>query len=101
VENVNAAEYAIRGVDQSLANNAEAFLTFVPSTAGRSAVAAIRRRGVSTCRTLFKPRSMLPRTLRAEFGVSFCVVVPSVLKKSKEYTIKGKDYHLTHSFSAS
>ena len=63
-----------------------ATLTFVPSTLGRSAVAATRRRGVSTCRTLFKPRSMLPRTLRAELGVSFCVVVPSVLKISKRST---------------
>jgi hypothetical protein len=61
--------------------NTETFLTFAPSTAGRSAVTATRRRGVSTCRTLFRPRSMLPSTLRADIGVSFCLVVPSVLKK--------------------
>lgn len=58
----------------------EACLTLVPSIAGRLAVATARRRGVRTWRTLFKPRSMLPRTLRAESGGSFGVSVPSVLK---------------------
>lgn len=75
-----------QGIRVSLANDVRAFLTFVPSTLGRSAVTATRRRGVSTCRTLLKPRSMLPRTLRAELGVSFCAAVPSVLKKSKRST---------------
>jgi hypothetical protein len=56
------------------------FLTLAPSSVGRSVLDATRRRGVSTWRTLLKPRSMLPRTLRAESGVSFGVVTP-VLKQ--------------------
>lgn len=76
--NINAAEHEIRDADR-----AEAFLTFAASTVGRSAEAGIRRRGVSTCRTLLKPRSMLPSTLRADRGVSFGVVAPSVLKNAK------------------